>query len=116
MVSIHTDGTDVLLRILGMHKLWAFKNTIRLRTDQIVAVGPAGRDLRPPWFKCPGTALPFVICAGTYFGIRRREFWDRTRAGKGIRIDLENAPFTRIVVDVAHPDEAIRMLSPQNRL
>jgi hypothetical protein len=112
MVSIEAKGNEVLIRVEGLHKLWAFKNTIRLRKDQIVSVAPADPGLRPPWIKWPGTALPFVICAGTYFGIKRREFWDRTQGGKGIRIDLEKGPFTRIVVDVKNPEQAIRILTP----
>ena len=110
MVAIETAGNDVTVRVLGSHKVWALKSVVRFKKDQVVSVDRADRSLWPPLVRCPGTAIPWLICAGTYYGKRRKEFWDRTLRGKGIRIDLNNGPYTRIVVDVVDPDTAIREL------
>ncbi|OPZ29441.1 MAG: hypothetical protein BWZ02_01004 [Lentisphaerae bacterium ADurb.BinA184] len=112
MVSIETAGDDVTLRVLGSHRMWAVKRTIRFKRQQVVTAAPAERGLWPPWCRCPGTALPWVIVAGTYYGRGRKEFWDHVRKGKAIRIDLRNGPYTRIVVDVADPETALAALAP----
>ena len=99
------------VRVLGSHKVWALKSVVRFKRAHVAAVGAAERSLWPPWLRCPGTAVPWLICAGTYYGRGRKEFWDRTVGGKAIRIDLRDGPYTRIVVDVADPEATIRMLA-----
>jgi len=111
MVAVETEGDAVVVRVLGTHVAWALRRSFCFPRTAIVSAGPAGRDLRPPWLRCPGTCLPFVICAGTYYGGGRKEFWDRTQWGRGIRIDLApGSPFTRVVVDVADPASTLRSL------
>ena len=110
MVAIEIAGNEVTVRVLGSHKIWALKSVVRFKKDQVVSIERVEGGLCPPWLRCPGTALPGVICAGTYYGKGRKEFWDRTAKGQGIVIDLRDGPFTRIVVDVADPDAAISML------
>lgn len=111
MIAIEMSDTDITLRVLGSHKIWALKSAVRFRKDQVVSVAEADLALRPPWLRCPGTAIPWLICAGTYYGGGRKEFWDRTFRGKGIRIDLRHGPYSRIVVDVADPAAAIKTLT-----
>ena len=112
MVTIKTVGNDVRIQVLGSHRIWALKSIIRFKKEQVVCVDRADQSLRPPLLRCPGTAIPWLIYAGTYYGKRRKEFWDRTVRGQGIRIDLNNGPYTRIVVDVADPEGAIRTVKP----
>ena len=112
MVTIETTGNDVTVRVLGSHKLWALKSVFRFKKEQVISADRADQNLKPPWLRCPGTAVPWLICAGTYYGKGRKEFWDRTTRGKGIRIDLSNGPYTRIVVDVADPEATIRAVKP----
>jgi hypothetical protein len=111
MVSIVVDSDEVTVKVLGLHKVWALKGTIRLKRENILAAHVAPADLKPPWLRCPGTCVPWVICAGTYYGKGRKEFWDRTRKGTAIQIDLKNESYTRLVVDVEHPEEIVRELT-----
>ncbi len=112
MVAIEATGDEVTIRVLGSHKLWALKSVIRFRKDQVISAETADPGLRPPWLRSPGTSVPGLICAGTYYGKGRKEFWDRARGGKCIRIDLNNGPYSRLVVDVADPEAAMRTLRP----
>ena len=110
MVSVERNGNQVVLRVLGSHRFWAFKSQIRFSIDQVASVGPVDPTLRPPWFRCPGTMIPWLICAGTYYGRGRKEFWDRTRGRACIQIEMKSGTFTRIVVDVPDAREAIELL------
>src|SRR5690349_8558551 len=107
MVNIEIDGEEVLVKVIGLHRLWTLTSEIRVKRSNVTSVSRAGREIQPPWLFRVGTAIPGLICAGVLFGRRRKEFWDRTREGKGICIELANASYTRIVVDVRDPDEVI---------
>jgi hypothetical protein len=134
MVLIETKGGDVIISVLGWHVLWAFKRVICLKRERIQSIKMADTNLRPPWLRCPGTYLPGFICAGTYHGKGRKEFWDTTFTCNSIKtfewpegnavwidlpalpnfnwIGLKGKPYTRIVVDVENPDSVIRALTP----
>lgn len=48
--------------------------------------------------RLPGTFLPGVIKAGTYYTGHGREFWYATRTGKYLTLELENEFYKRIVL------------------
>lgn len=108
MVNIEIKNGDVTVRVIGLHKLWTLTSEIHFKERNITSINKTGREIQPPWLLRVGTAWPGVICAGVFFGRRRKEFWDRTKNGQGICIELANASYTRIVVDVENPDEVIR--------
>jgi len=110
MVNINLKEDDVTIEVIGSHKVWALTSMIHFKKANILSVAKTGQEIRPPWLLRVGTAVPGYICAGTLYGWHRKEFWDRTKKGHGICIDLVNAAYTRIVVDVMDPDETIRRL------
>ncbi|MBN1663927.1 MAG: hypothetical protein JW943_10030 [Deltaproteobacteria bacterium] len=111
MVSIDVKGNAVTISVLGSHKLWAFKRRISFNKEAISWFGKVDPNLRPPWLRCPGTHIPKIIAAGTYYGRGRKEFWDTTFKGKAIQFDLKSNRYTRIVVDTEDLDTAIHALS-----
>ena len=111
MVDVELDGDDVTIKVLGIHKLWTLTSEIHFKRSNVVSVAKTGPGLRQPWLLRVGTDIPGIICAGTLWGRQRKEFWDRTRKGRGICIELADASYTKIVVDVADPDEVIRRLT-----
>jgi hypothetical protein len=108
-VDIHDDD-DVTITVIGIHKIWTLTSKIHFKKRNVLSVIRTEQEIRPPWLLRVGTAMPGIICAGTLFGWHRKEFWDRTKKGSGICIELANAEYTRIVVDVSGPDEIIRRL------
>jgi len=108
MVNIEIKNEDVTVKVIGLHKLWTLTNEIHFKKGNVTSINKTGREIQPPWLLRVGTAWPGVICAGVFFGRRRKEFWDRTKNGQGICIELANSSYSRIVVDVENPDEAIR--------
>ena|SRR5208283_2853576 len=95
---------------MGSHKIWALERAITFKKSNVLRVEKTDGGLRPPRLFRVGTAVPGFICAGTLSGRGRKEFWDRTKNGRGISIDLANAAYTKVVVDVEDPDDAIRRL------
>jgi hypothetical protein len=111
MVSIEITGNEVTVRILGHHRLWAVRNLIRFRMEDVESAVKVESSQKPPWRRCPGTYLPGFICAGTYHGEQGKEFWDTTFKGNAVEIRLKQGLFAKLVVDVKNPDELLKQLS-----
>jgi hypothetical protein len=58
----------------------------------------------------PGAYIPKIIAAGTYYGKKRKEFWDVDFKNDAIEIDLKNEKYTKIVVNVSNLAEAMKVL------
>ncbi len=110
MVSISIINSSIEINVIGFHKILAFKSKFQIKKQNIRNVRFAEPALRPPLFRMPGTHIPGLIIAGTFFGNGKREFWDRTNKNESIEIELKNEKYTRIVVDVSNPEEMIRKL------
>jgi hypothetical protein len=108
-IDIRQDGS-VHVEVLGWHVLLALKRRLAFRRSAVREARRADPGLRPPWFRAIGTSVPRIVAAGTYYGWKRKEFWDTTFGGKAVEIVLAGAPWTRIVVDVVDPDATIRDL------
>src|ERR1700690_3456913 len=106
MVDVEIDGDDVIIKVIGSHRIWTLKNEIRFKKNNIISVTKTGVELQPPRLFRLGTAVPGFICAGTLSGGQRKEFWDRTKNGRGICIELADTEYSRIVVDVLDPEDA----------
>jgi len=111
MVNVEIHGDDVIIKVIGSHKIWALKSEIRFKKSNIVLVTKTGQELQPPCLFRVGTAIPGFICAGTLYGRQRKEFWDRAKNGRGICIELADTEYSRIVVDVADTEDVIGRLN-----
>ena len=58
----------------------------------------------------PGTSMPGVITAGTFYQDGKRVFWDVHHPEKTIVIDLHDERFNELVVEVADPEGAVRLI------
>lgn len=108
-LTISTDAVHI--EITGWDKIWSFKGSLTIPKDSISKVYKHDGQLRPPWRRWPGTALPRVIIAGTYYGQGRKEFWNTHFRKSTLVFDLHDAEYTRIVVDVEDPDKILAELA-----
>lgn len=58
----------------------------------------------------PGTNIPGVITAGTFYQDGKRVFWDVHRPENTIVIDLHDERFNELVVEVADPAAAVSLI------
>jgi hypothetical protein len=100
------------MEVLGVDKLLALRNRIQFSQCNIRDVRLPEEGLAPPLIRYPGTRIP-GFSAGTYLGDGRKEFWDTTFGENAVVIELENEEYTRIVVDVEHPEDVIDGLRPR---
>jgi len=76
--------------------------TIRIPLRHIRAVRTELPPRRGIEWRIPGTAVPGLIQAGTYYSKRGKEFWYMTRARRAtpLVLELEGEPYDRIVLGV----------------
>ena len=100
------------LNIRGADKLWAFKSSLEIPLVHIAGVR-ADPETARGWYhgiRMPGTNVPGVITAGTFYQDGRRVFWDVHDPEKTVAIDLHDERYSQLTVEVADPDAAIKLI------
>jgi hypothetical protein len=58
----------------------------------------------------PGTSIPGVIRAGTFYEDGKRVFWDVHKAENTVVIELHDERYNELVVEVAEPKAAVELV------
>jgi hypothetical protein len=113
MVNVQIDGDRVTVKILGLHKLWAFRSSLTFRLRNVVDVrfDPGITVGLYRGLRMPGTHIPGVVVAGTYYREKRKEFWDVGKIENSIVVDLEQEKYDRLVIETVDPLETISLLT-----
>jgi hypothetical protein len=105
MVHITIENDKVVLEVQGWDKLWALKSRLEVPRSNIRGVS-ADPTIACGWWKgwrAPGTHLPGVIIAGTFYQDGKRIFWDVKDPEKSIVIELADDRYDQLIVEVADP-------------
>lgn len=112
MVDLAVAEGKLLVNVRGADKVWAFKSSLEIPLVHITGVR-MDPEITSDWFhglRLPGTNLPGVITAGTYYQDGKRVFWDVHHPQRAIVIDLRDESYDRLVVEVADPEAALALL------
>jgi hypothetical protein len=112
MVDIDVEGQYLVVRVRGFSRVWALRRRIRVPLASIRAANVAPDAVHGMWkgLRMPGTHLPNLIVAGTYYKQGERRFYDVRRGGPAIELELEGASYDRIIVQVRDADDAVRRI------
>jgi hypothetical protein len=107
MVEITVVDDALLVEVQGMHKLWALKSTLRVPLADIESVrhDPERATRVFPGLRVPGTHIPWVYTAGTYYQSDfRPDFWSVRRTENAIVIQCRpDAAYDEMIVEVEDP-------------
>lgn len=107
MVKIRVRGQELIVDVQGMHRLWALKSTLRVPLADIESVrhDPERATRVFPGLRIPGTHIPTVYTAGTYYQSDfRPDFWTVRRPEQAIVIQCrQGAAYDEIIVEVENP-------------
>lgn len=111
MVTIKKEDGNFIFDVKGLHKIWAFKSQITVPADSIVSVHQ-NEDVFSFWkgLKMPGTSIPYVITAGTYFKGDKKIFWDVVHEKNCIVVELKDTSYNQLIIEVENPEEALKQL------
>ncbi len=111
MVTLAVDGDVLDVQVIGSHKLWAMKSNLRIPLSDIrdIRHDPERAKRFIPGLKLPGTHIPFVYTAGTYYQADfRPDFWSVRDPSNAIVIQCaRDAAYDEIIVEVEDPAETL---------
>ena len=106
MVRIQIADGVLTIEVQGLHQVWALKSRLQFPLSSVgdVRLNPqlAGR---PRGLRAPGTYIPRLITAGTFYADKKRWFWDVSDPNNALVIELENQKYQVLVVEVANPGQ-----------
>ena len=105
MVQITIENDTLIMEVEGLDKLWALKSRLEIPLKHISGVRADPKTVRAWWsgVRLPGTDLPSVIRAGTFYHHGQRVFWDIHHPDNGIVIELADDRYKELVVEVEDP-------------
>jgi hypothetical protein len=112
MTKIEIAGSELVVRMVGMDQMWSLKSELRI---PLAHVAGAERDTEEAatWYhglRAPGTNIPGVITAGTFYAHEGRVFWDVHHAANAIAIRLHDENYVKLVVEVEDPAATIALV------
>jgi hypothetical protein len=112
MVELAVGEGKLTMRVQGADKLWAFKSSLEIPLVHIAGIR-ADPKLAHGWWhgvRLPGTNVPGVITAGTFYQDGKRVFWDVHNPANTVVITLRDERYDELVVEVADPQAALKMI------
>lgn len=112
MVELEIEDSKLKIHVKGMDKLWALRSTLEIPLAHIAGVrtDPAIADGWWKGFRFPGTNLPGVITAGTFYYHGKTIFWDVHNGEKAIILDLHDERYDELIVEVEDTNTAVRVI------
>jgi hypothetical protein len=112
MVDFSIAEDKLLLHVRGADRLWALKSSLELPLQHIAAVR-ADPSVAHGWYhglRMPGTHIPGVITAGTFYHHGKRVFWDVHNPDNTVVIELHDERYNELIVEVADPQAAVELI------
>ena len=112
MVSVSIHGDRVHFDVEGWDKLWALKSSLEIPLAHIRSARVDTEAARGWWhgLRFPGTQVPGVLTAGTFYQSEGAVFFDVHDPERTIVIELEDERYKRLVIEVERPMETVQML------
>jgi hypothetical protein len=113
MVDITVHGGSVTFEIEGWDKLWALKSRLEIPISHIKGARVDEAAAKGWWHgvKMPGSDLPGLITAGTFYKKGRMVFYDTHKPEHTIVVDLNHDDYDTLILQVRDPQAEAKMLN-----
>ncbi len=113
MVRVSIDGDRIRFEVEGWDQLWSLKSHLEIPIAHVrgVRIDPAAA--RGWWhgIRFPGTSIPGILTAGTFYQTDGAVFYDVHDPGRSIVLDLDHETYRRLVVEVENTGETVAMIN-----
>ena len=105
-----TPDDRLLVRPVGLVRLWALSAGVDVPLDHVVDVGVSEKRGLLRGFRAPGTYLPGFMTAGTFRSRGEKDLWMVGREQKVLVIELAGERYRHLIVQVEDPESAVEAL------
>ncbi|MDQ3862104.1 MAG: hypothetical protein M3317_01120 [Actinomycetota bacterium] len=105
MAEVELTQNALIVHVRGMDRLWALKSRLEIPLAHVVGA-EVNSEVAQGWWKgirAPGTHMPGVITAGTFYQEGERVFWDVHDPESTVMIHLKDERYARLVIEVDDP-------------
>jgi hypothetical protein len=112
MVDLSISGSVLVLHVRGADQLWALKSSLEIPLAHIAEIRADSAIAQGWWhgLRMPGTNIPGVITAGTFYQDGKRVFWDVHNPENTVVIELRDERYNELIVEVADPAAAVKLV------
>ena len=110
MVRVSIHGDRVRFEVEGWDKLWALRSHLEIPLSHIQSARVDPEPARGWWHgvRLPGTDLPGILTAGTFYQSDGAVFFDVHDPEGTIVIELDHEHYHRLVIEVEDPKAVVR--------
>ena len=105
MVALTIEDGVATFEVEGADKLWALRS--RLQTPLAHIHGARiDTEIAHGWWhglRAPGTSVPGIITAGTFYQHGKRVFWDVHDPSRVVVVELADERYDELVIEVEDP-------------
>jgi hypothetical protein len=112
MVDVSISGGGLVLHVRGADQLWALKSSLEIPLAHIAEIR-ADPTIAHGWWhglRMPGTNIPGVLTAGTFYHDGKRVFWDVHNPENTVVIELKDERYNELIVEVADPNAVVKLV------
>jgi len=112
MVDLSIVEDKLVLHVRGADRLWALKSTLEIPLRHIAGIRADPEIARGWWhgIRMPGTQIPGVLTAGTFYQHGKRIFWDVHHPDDTVVIELRDEQYNELIVEVADPPAVVGLV------
>ena len=106
MARVELTSKTLIVHVTGVDRFLAFKSQFEIPLTHVTGA-EADPEIAKAWWKgwkAPGTNIPGVVTAGTFYRDGKRMFWDVHDPEKTIVIHLADDQYDALVVEVEEPN------------
>lgn len=112
MVKYEIIENKLHLHVEGIDKFFALKSRLVIPLGHVTGAR-TDEDMVKKWWhgiKAPGSNIPGVITAGTFYQSGKRVFWDIHHPEKAVIISLDHESYDELVIETENPDSFVAEL------
>src|ERR1035437_6782422 len=112
MVDLNISDGKLVLHVRGADKLWALKSSLEIPLAHVAEIRADSAIAHGWWhgLRMPGTNIPGVLTAGTFYHDGKRVFWDVHNPEDTVVIELKDERYNELIVEVADPKAAVELV------
>ena len=110
MIKLEIIDNVLHLSVEGMDKILALKSKLSVPLEHITAIRIDEEIVKNKFhgFKMPGTTIPGIITAGSFYQDGKHIFWDIHHPKQAVIISLDHEHYDQLVIEVENPESFVQ--------